>query len=342
MIRWTMVVVALAAAVRLQAQSVTLEQLLPPSAPALVLLGIEPSSVQRPETPKALAATVLSLASDRQALPKNIALEVTPYWLRPRPRFTFDDFYMNGRSRRETIRLTMMRSAAISLATAPRLIGQDTVGTSVSLGARVLVWPGRPSALLRDLRGRAAGVLGRCSALPVDRIDECQRAFTDSLRQNLEPVGFVLQLAFGAGAGFPGDTVDRGRLRRAGVWLSPSYRLPSAVELIGVARWLHDNPTDGEAANANLWDAGARVRWKASPLLALSAETIGRWGRGGSAEEQRTSRYGGVIEFRAREDFYLFYSFGKDFAAADAPRSRLLSTIGINIGFGTKPVVSVP
>jgi len=323
-------------------QSITLEQLLPPSAPAFVLLGIEPSSVQRPETPKALTATVLSLVGDREALPKNIALEVTPFWLTPRPRFSFDDFYMNGRGVSETLRLTMLRSAAVSLATSPRLAGKDTVGTSLAVGARVLLWPGRPSALLRDLRSRASTVLGRCSVLGTpEQIDDCQKAFTDSIRKNLDPVGFVLQVSFGGGAGFPGDTVERGRFQRAGVWLSPSYRVSGEIEVIGVARWLRENPAPTDDANTNLWDGGARLRWKPSPLLALSAEAIGRLGRGGPAAARSTSRFGGLVEFRAADGFYLFYAFGKDFAAAAVDRSRLVSSIGLNLGFGTKPVISL-
>ena len=47
-----------------QQTAVSHEALLPPSAPAFALLGIEPSAVQRPETPKAVTATLLSLFGD--------------------------------------------------------------------------------------------------------------------------------------------------------------------------------------------------------------------------------------------------------------------------------------
>ena len=39
---------------------------------------------------------------------------------------------------------------------------------------------------------------------------------------------------------------------------------------------------------------------------------------------------------------YVFYSIGKDFAASEVSDSRLLSIIGVNVGFGPKPVVAVP
>ena len=134
---------------------------------------------------------------------------------------------------------------------------------------------------------------------------------------------------------------EQGRFRRAGVWLSPSYRLPNQVELIMVGRWLHEQVQSSDTANATLFDIGGRLRWKPSPVLALSAELLGRHGSGGSAPSQSTSRYGALVEVRASDDLYVFYSVGKDFQAANAPRSKLISSIGINVGFGPKPLVQV-
>jgi hypothetical protein len=326
-----------------QQAKVSVDDLRAPSTPAFALLGIEPAAVQRPETPRALATTILSLAGDDKALARNFAIEIAPYWLRSRPTFAFDDFYHGkGRSVISTIATTAKRSFAVSVATTPRLAGNVSAGTSVAIGARLMLWPGRPSALLDSLRARAPRKFGDCSRLTaIDDIDACQKAFTDSLRDNVQPVGFTLQVAMGASGGFPNDTFELGRLRRSGVWISPSYRFPRQFELIGVMRWMHDRLDPGEVASATSFDAGARLRWRASTVVALSAEGVRRRGSGGTHASQTSSRFGGVVEFRASDSWFVFYSLGKDFAAAKAPHSRLLSIIGVSAGFGSKAVVDV-
>ena len=125
------------------------------------------------------------------------------------------------------------------------------------------------------------------------------------------------------------------------MWLTPSWRVTDRVELIAVARWLHADVAARDTANADLFDGGVRLRWKPTPLFALSAEGLGRRAQGGTAPDGDASRWGAVAEYRAAENLYVFYSFGKDFEAANAPRSRLLSTLGLQLGFGPKPIVNV-
>ncbi len=337
--------IAFAASTQAWAQqgNLTVDELRAPSTPALAMLGIDAASVQRPETPKALTATLLSLAGDDGALPRNFAIEVAPYWLQSRPGFSFSDFYHTARrSALVTVATTIKRSFALSVGTAPRIAGPDASGTSVAAGARFMLWPGKPSALLDSLRSRAPLKFGECSRFnAANDVDACQKSFTDSIRANLEPVGFTLQVAMGASAGFPNDTFDLGRVRSGGIWISPGYRFAHRLELIGVARWIHERLYAGESANAALFDAGARLRWRASTIVALSAEGVRRQGSGGTRAPVSSNRYGGVVEIRASDNLFVFYSIGKDFAAAKAPRSRLLSIIGVTAGFGPRPVVEV-
>lgn len=66
--------------ISLEAQQVNLEDLKTPAAPGFQLLDISPTSIERPQNPKALGATLLNLTNDGNSLPKNFALEVTPFW----------------------------------------------------------------------------------------------------------------------------------------------------------------------------------------------------------------------------------------------------------------------
>ena len=52
-----------------------------PTSPAFVLLGIEPTAVERPNTPSALAVSILNRTQNLSVLPKDYALEFSPYWL---------------------------------------------------------------------------------------------------------------------------------------------------------------------------------------------------------------------------------------------------------------------
>ena len=63
-----------------EAQSVKPEDLKTPDSPGFQILDISPTSIEKPINPKALGATLLSLANDGNAIPKNFAMEVSPYW----------------------------------------------------------------------------------------------------------------------------------------------------------------------------------------------------------------------------------------------------------------------
>ena len=64
----------------LKAQSLNLEDLKTPDSPGFQILDIAPTSIEKPINPKALGATLLSLVNDNQAIPKNFAMEISPYW----------------------------------------------------------------------------------------------------------------------------------------------------------------------------------------------------------------------------------------------------------------------
>src|SRR2546428_11903804 len=76
---------ALAAAGAAQTAPGGLEELRTPTSPAFVLLDLTPSAVERPTTPKALAASLLAATGDLQFLPRNYAIDVAPYWRAPPP-----------------------------------------------------------------------------------------------------------------------------------------------------------------------------------------------------------------------------------------------------------------
>src|SRR5262245_42359826 len=67
-----------------------------PTSPAFTLLGIEPTSVERPNTPSSLAASLLNQTAGFSTLPRDYALEFSPYWLVGHPRLTWRDDSRRG------------------------------------------------------------------------------------------------------------------------------------------------------------------------------------------------------------------------------------------------------
>jgi hypothetical protein len=130
-------------------------------------------------------------------------------------------------------------------------------------------------------------------------------------------------------------------VQRRGFWVTPSYRVRAcntaspdcvaSLDFIGVVRALKDPETDA------MWDYGARLLWRPSKQLYLSMEALRRKGPDAAAASA-TSRTVGMLEYRIRTDLAVYGSFGRDFEKDGGVRS-LVSIMGLNIGFGSKPSV---
>ena len=55
-----------------------------PDVPAFTILGVAPTQIERPLTPRALALSLLGAATDDENLiPNKYALVAAPFWMRP-------------------------------------------------------------------------------------------------------------------------------------------------------------------------------------------------------------------------------------------------------------------
>ncbi len=77
-------------------ENIPLKDLRTPSAPGFVILGVEPTSVERPMTPRAFAFSLASIATSPEILPRDYAIEASPYWLVPQDDLTYEEFYSNN------------------------------------------------------------------------------------------------------------------------------------------------------------------------------------------------------------------------------------------------------
>lgn len=322
-----------------------------PTAPAFVVLGVEPTSVERPASPRAFAASLLSATQGGTVIPENYAVQVTPYWLTPRPALEFANYFDPGAGQ------ALLQSLSFSAATS----ASDT-STAVGFGVRAVPFPGRPGSRLvstielldalhaRHRRlpeelGEAADATEEAAVLRrIAAVDDSLRVLADRLKEmDHDRVGFVLQLASGVAAAFPGNAFDVGAISRIGVWTTLGYRLEQPqLDLLGLLRYQRNR-----AADQDLIDVGARVVGQLG-RLALSGEFVMRSAtdvttspaNGGQAATafESSRRVVGVLEYRATDDLVLVTSFGRDFALEDGG-APLVAILGLDVLLGRLPEI---
>lgn len=113
---------------------IKIDDLKAPASPAFTILGINPTSIERPETPRVLGVTILNNFSSINVLPKSFAFDVAPYWLCSHPDLTFDMYYYNKNS---NILDNLWRNFSVSIATTP--LDSPKVGTSLGFGVHTIL-----------------------------------------------------------------------------------------------------------------------------------------------------------------------------------------------------------
>jgi len=122
-----------------------------PTSPAFVLLGITPTTVERPTTPRAVATSFLSHFTEGGGaiLPRQFALEVGPYWLWSHPRLTIEDYMGAGGSLGNKLGTSLQRTLSIAVAAAdssfqsPGPVSRDTSIFRLAASVRASPFRGR-------------------------------------------------------------------------------------------------------------------------------------------------------------------------------------------------------
>lgn len=332
----------------------TLEDLKAPSSPAFVLLGVEPTSVERPDTPRAFVADLLSTLQESEGIPKDYALAMAPYWLTDHPDLTFDEYFEGGPWK------TFLQTLSVSLAShrpeddqeepSADDVSEDIEHPAVGLGFRGMLIGGQAPKSLTDARTKlekAQEALLNCTieaeATPstCETEGEAVRAAAKEVEATkIQRVGFTLDIAGGGAWAFPEDRFDERQTQRWGFWVTPAYRFAddsgeSNVDALGVLRYIREKQDDED-----VFDVGARVIWHVNDELALSAEYVRRETESSvETETDSTERLVGLIEYRLTDKLFLVGSYGEDFATDEAS-GALVSTLGLKIGLGKEPRIA--
>src|SRR5262249_3413462 len=149
-----------------------------PTSPAFVLLGVAPTEVERPNTPADIAFSVLTPSAPFIGLPRNFALETSPYWLVSHPTLTWQA------DTTRSVGASLARTMTVSFATAE--LGTDVRPiTGLSLGFRAAPFSGHladtSKARLRQLSDRLSDESKLLSGLMRDR----QQALIAQMKEEL-------------------------------------------------------------------------------------------------------------------------------------------------------------
>jgi hypothetical protein len=122
------------------------EQLKPTANPAYMLLGVAPTEIERPSTPKEFAAA-LNSATVNGTLKPNIAIELTPYEMfSSKHKLSYADKAVSSILKQDNFFVNLYKNLSISLATSESdsiALGNLGLGTSAAIGFKTIIYNGK-------------------------------------------------------------------------------------------------------------------------------------------------------------------------------------------------------
>ena len=341
-----------------------------PASPAFALIAVTPESVERPTTPKSVALAIYNAFGNR-SLPEGFALEFAPYWLFPHPELTFDDYRVAMWEQ-----LAFNTSISVATASAPEAANGDGQ-LDLAFGARTHMDLLRPEdRRTKDAREKLLEI-ARAAALKQgleDADNKCDTAdespvceqyrielaklpnrdadpavvladATAAYKAALEAKAkFVVELAGAFALRSPSEDIDL-KTHAGGAWLTVGWlRLgDSAIDLLGVGRYLDSEVAEGEA-NAKFADLGGRlgVLWQ-DYKLGVHIEALHRivLDAPDSAAIDDSQRVAGTVELGIGHGIYISATFGKEADSEDG-EGGLFTLAGVSFQASDAPTVKIP
>jgi hypothetical protein len=327
-----------------------------PASPAFVLLGVSPTDVERPATPRAVALSLVHNFTHgaQLAVPENAAIDIAPYWLVSHPRLTW------GELQKPVSPFTWLRTFSISLASAEssfKTAGAtptDTAINRIAFGFRSVLIQGTSAAMpcvrqlqvkLRQLSTLQARAVAQYLSRPradTTKLDSVSAAAGSEVRPGIDSLtkgcqkvlnvrqGFNLSVAGAVVGRFPGQSFDAGRVSSWGFWVTPMYATRS-LTMVGVVRGLKQDGTRRLSTSAI--DLGGRVV-AAWDIYAFDLEQLWRHtsDAGTTSERYRTA---GGFHLKVTNSMWVNATFGRDFGAGNFHPLVALAGLQWNLGEST-------
>lgn len=305
----------------LEAQELKME---PVNSPIFTLWGTDPTTVDRPSTPKALTTSLLSNLTSG-SLPQNYSMEVAPFWLKPRYKLEFNKD--DGK-----IWDNMKQTFAASVATNHTT---DTNGLShAGIGFRVQLLRGHANTkVYNDLlayQDSMQQALDNADDTKFDAYSAKSTALAQTLAQRR--MGSIVQVSGALSTDFADNQFTNGKVESFAIWPTYTYRT-TYLDFIGMARLIGYN-VDGSIETAT--DFGGKLAFSYERLT-VSAEYAHRLQGNIGATIDETNRYSILVEYKVTDNAYLQYAIGKNFVSPFTPQTNLITLLGFNVGIGTTP-----
>ena len=339
-----------------------------PTSPAYVLLGVEPTSVERPNTPSALAVSILNNTNNLSGLPKDYALEMAPFWLFGHPDLTWQ------KDTTRNVEESIMRTITLSAATAEFGDSGESV-TSASVALRMSIVSGQMTRQSQKNLEKAVMLLGEQGTLFHERLQRAMREnnwdvrkkermdsakseqekaqiakdfveledkWADSIRQSQEYQDAIQSQK---------DRIEKMVVVREGWSLETAlgvvWDFPGAIADSGkfhrLGFWITPSYQAGDLSVvgvlrylhdqdslSDIYDIGARIIFTGT-LYALSIETVHRTSRPDNGNPDQF-RLAGVFNYKVQDGVWLNATFGKNY---DSRISKsFLAQIGLSFDFG--------
>jgi len=336
----------------------TISDLQVPNSPGFQLLDASPSNIERPTSPKQFALTILNATGSGSAIPKNFAMEFSPYWF---TKHTSDnihqylsvggEYYFSGIWRRLSVSITSVYNDSTS--------GSLLKNTNyISAGLRTNVFTYRTKTDNEIIERLITEKIARLKAVykeegigadPDDDLadlkkDTAYQAVADSIKQMLQTPAIQLDVAAAYSEAFADNNYAASRFNRAAAWatltIAPSI-LSSAkggnLAILGVARIMDDNALTDTVKNVftqtTCFDWGVSLNYTFHNM-SVSAEHLDRKYNGNSAlNSQRTVL---VIQYKVSNSLYVTGTYGKNFGNVQ----NLFALLGLNFGFGSSSIAT--
>ncbi len=128
--------------------SLSLDLMITPQSPGFTILGIEPTSVERPGTMTDLAMTILNRTENFGRIPDDFALEFAPYWLFAGSRIGYQDYAADS-----NYGANFLQTLSFSIASSTSEIA-DSSTTSLGIGLRFSLKRGEIDENFEDYKNK--------------------------------------------------------------------------------------------------------------------------------------------------------------------------------------------
>lgn len=111
-----------------------------PSTPAFLMLGIEPSSIEKPKDPKAFLFSIANATQNFSALPKTFAMEVSPFMLARKENVDLSSYLSNKNPLNNIAQTFTISIATNTIDSVPNI---SPITTELGVAAKFSIWRGK-------------------------------------------------------------------------------------------------------------------------------------------------------------------------------------------------------